>query len=129
MSQSQVKRIAHRYRIYPTRSQVSCLKNHFSMCRHLYNWALKERIDAWEAEKRTVNYREQQNALPSLKDKRPWFKGVYSICLQDVLRRLDKAYKNFFRGTKSSERVGFPRYKKRGQWDSISYSNFWLCKR
>ncbi len=33
-----------KYRIYPTKSQESKLENTFSMCRHLYNWSLSERI-------------------------------------------------------------------------------------
>lgn len=90
----------------------------FSMCRHLYNWNLEERITAYEKEKRTVTYLEQQNALPKLKQEKPWFKGVYSLSLQDVLRRLDKAYQKFF-----DKSGGFPKYKKRGQWTSITYSD------
>ena len=87
------------------------------MCRHLYNWALKERTDAYEKEQKTVTYLEQQNNLPLLKKQRPWFKGVYSLVLQDVLRRLDTAYKKFFK-----EKRGFPNYRKKGQYTSITYT-------
>jgi len=89
------------------------------MCRHLYNWNLQERIDIYKSEKRTISYNEQQNALPKLKKERPWFKGVYSQVLQDALKRLDKAYKRFFR-----QKKGFPKFKKKGQWSSITYSQF-----
>jgi putative transposase len=89
------------------------------MCRHLYNWNLKQRIEVYKAEKRTVSYCEQQNALPELKKERPWFKHVYSQVLQDVLKRLDKAYQRFF-----TQRHGFPKYKKKGQWNSITYSQY-----
>ncbi|WP_353805727.1 helix-turn-helix domain-containing protein, partial [Desulfobacter sp.] len=73
-----------KYRIYPTRSQVSNLENQFSMCRHLYNWNLKERIEAYEKDGTTISYNQQQNQLPQLKIERPWYKGVYSQVLQDV---------------------------------------------
>jgi putative transposase len=86
------------------------------MCRHLYNWNLRERIEAYENEVRSVSYYEQQNSLPELKKERPWFKGVYSLALQDVLRRLDKAYQKFF-----DKKGGYPKYKKKGQWNSITY--------
>jgi putative transposase len=89
------------------------------MCRHLYNWNLQQRIEAYEQERRTVTYQEQQNALPDLKKARPWFKYVYSQVLQDVLQRLEKAYQGFL-----SQKKGFPKYKKRGQWNSITYPQY-----
>jgi putative transposase len=97
----------------------------FSMCRHLYNWSLGERINAYETETRTVSYTEQQNRLPQLKKDRPWFKGVHSQVLQDVLNRLDKAYKAFFSRVASGSMPGFPKFKKRGQWRSITYPQYY----
>lgn len=108
----------YRYRLYLTSAQITYFENVFSMCRHLYNWSLEERIQAYETEKRTVTYLEQQNSLPALKKVRPWFKSVYSLVLQDVLRRLDLAYQKFF-----NQRYGFPKYKKKGQWNSITYAD------
>ncbi|MFW5908994.1 MAG: RNA-guided endonuclease InsQ/TnpB family protein, partial [Desulfosalsimonas sp.] len=113
-----------KYRIYPTRAQITNLENQFSMCRHLYNWSLAERKEAYETSGETISYNTQQNNLPALKKARPWYKGVYSQVLQDVLRRLDKAYQHFFRRVKSDEVPGFPRFKKRGQWNSITYPQY-----
>jgi putative transposase len=111
--------LTYKYRIYPLASQITKIKNIFSMCRHLYNWNLSERVGSYEKEKRTVTYLQQQNALPALKKERPWFKDIYSQVLQAVLQRLDKAYQRFFR-----QKKGFPKYKKRGQWNSITYPQF-----
>lgn len=113
---------AYKYRIYPTKSQITRLENQFSMCRHLYNWALLERISVYKFEGRSVKYIEQQNnLLKNIKEERPWFKSVQSQVLQDVLHRLDKAYQHFFRRVTEGEKPGFPKFKKRGQWDSITY--------
>jgi putative transposase len=120
---SQIKR-TYKYRIYPSRAHETCLENMFSMCRHLYNWNLKERIERYELEKHSVSYNEQQNKLPELKKEKPWFKGVHSQVLQDVLRRLDNGFKHFFRRVKTGEVPGFPKYKKRGEWNSITYTQF-----
>ncbi len=114
-------RKTYKYRIYLKKSQVTNLENQFSMCRHLYNWSLAERMDAYKNENRSISYNEQQNALPSLKKDRPWYKGVHSQVLQDTLKRLDKAYKAFFRRVKKGETPGFPKFKKRGQWNSLTY--------
>ena len=117
-------RSSFKYRIYPTRAQVSNLENQFSMCRHLYNWSLEDRKQTYETRKITVTYQTQQNALPALKEKKPWYKGVYSQVLQDVLKRVEKGYQAFFRRVKLGETPGFPKFKKKGQWSSITYPQF-----
>lgn len=110
---------AQRYRIYPTYSQITKIENILSMCRYLYNWCLQERIESYKSDKKTINYYDQQSNLPQLKKERPWFKSVHSQVLQHVLKRLDTAYKNFFR-----KKIGFPKYKKKGQLTSICYTQF-----
>jgi len=117
-------RKSFKYRIYPTRTQISTLENQFSMCRHLYNWNLAERIEAYQEDGTTISYNQQQNKLPVLKEERPWFKSVHSQLLQDVLRRLDNGYQAFFRRVKNGENPGFPKFRKRGQWDSITFPQY-----
>lgn len=111
----------YKYRCYPTKSQISYIENQFSMCRHLYNWSLAERIAAYEKDGVSISYNVQQNALPALKKDRPWFKGVHSQVLQNVLKRLELAYQSFFERIKKGETPGFPKFKKRGCWNSITY--------
>ncbi|MCP4748653.1 MAG: helix-turn-helix domain-containing protein, partial [Desulfobacteraceae bacterium] len=117
-------RKSFKYRIYPTKSQITALENQFSMCRYLYNWNLQERIETYEKERLSVTYNQQQNKLPELKKQRPWFKSVYSQVLQDVLKRLDKGFQSFFQRTKQGGIPGFPKFKKKGQWNSITYPQY-----
>jgi putative transposase len=118
-------RKAFKYRIYPTKAQTTNLENQFSMCRHLYNHALDERKSTYELTGATVDYYNQQKQLPTMKIERPWYKGVYSQVLQDVLKRLDNSYKSFFRRVKEcTDAPGFPKFKKRGQWNSITYPQY-----
>lgn len=115
----------YKYRIYPARSQISNMENQFSMLRHLYNWNLADRIEHYKNTGETIAYNTQQNNLPHLKIERPWYKGIYSQVLQDCLKRLDKAYQNFFRRVKKGgEKPGFPKFKKRGQWNSLTYPQY-----
>jgi putative transposase len=115
----------HKYRAYPTKVQISRLENQFSMCRYLYNWALADRIWLYENHGISISYNIQQNELPILKDERPWYKSVHSQVLQNVLKRLDLAYEAFFkRMEKGSEAPGVPKFKKYGQWDSITYTQY-----
>ena len=94
------------------------------MCRYLYNWSLSERIEEFQNSENTISYNIQQNNLPELKKERPWFKSVHSQVLQDVLRRLDNGYQTFFRRVKNGETSGFPKFRKRGQWNSITYPQY-----
>lgn len=115
---------AYKYRIYPSKSQIALLNNQFSMCRHLWNWSLKERTEEFQNNNKSINYYDQANNLPALKESKPWFKSVYSQVLQDVLKRLDKAFQAFYRRTKAGEEPGYPEYKKRGDWDSITFPQY-----
>lgn len=115
----------YKYRIYPNKSQRTRLENQFSMCRHLYNWSLQERKETYETEGKSITCNQQKKSLPNLKKDRPWFKGIHSQVLQDCLQRLDKAYQQFFRGVKNKEKKpGFPKFKKRGEWTSVTYPQF-----
>ena len=119
---------SYKYQIRPTKSQITKLENTFSMCRHLYNWYLKEKIEFYENEKISISKYDQFKKLPQLKIERPHFKFVHSQVLQNVIDRMHVAYKNFFRRVKEAKlpasEYGFPKFKKRGQWNSITYPQF-----
>jgi len=57
----------------------------------------------------------QITALPELKIARPWYAQIDSTVLQQNVKRLDTAYKNFFEGR------GFPRFKNRSNFTSFTY--------
>ena len=57
----------------------------------------------------------QITALPYLKKARPWFAEIDSTVLQQNVKRLDTAYKNFFEGR------GFPKFKNRSNFTSFTY--------
>ena len=113
---------AFRYRLRPTKAQAAALTEQLRLCRQLYNCALEERIGAYKKEKKTVTGYDQMKALPEIKEALPEYKGVYSQVLQDVLKRLEKTYQNFFRRVKQgAKKVGFPRFKGAGWYDSLTY--------
>ena len=57
----------------------------------------------------------QITALPELKTARPWYKGIDATVLQQNIKRLDIAYKNFFEGR------GFPKFKNRSNFTSFTF--------
>ncbi len=113
-------RTAYKFRLYPNRQQKTMLELTLETCRHLYNLALADRTNAYEVEGINRTY-EDQAAMLTVKRNNGNFKNVYAHCLQDVLRRLDKSYKAFFRRVKAGEEPGYPRFKGKGWYKSFTY--------
>jgi putative transposase len=91
-------------------------------CRWLWNTLLAERKQAWEERKETVDYYEQKGELPSFKAKeRPSLAEAHSQVLQDVVLRLKKAFDAFFRRLKAGETPGYPRFRGKGRYDSLTF--------
>ncbi len=100
---------AFKYRLYPTKKQEQTLFWTLSRCRELYNAALAERKEAYQRSGKSISYYEQKRDLPEIKAEiREEYQQIHSQVLQDVLLRLDKAFKAFFRRAKSGEEPGYP---------------------
>ncbi|HZU02826.1 MAG TPA: transposase [Ktedonobacteraceae bacterium] len=112
---------AFKYRLYPTRKQAAVLQFTLDLNRELYNAALQERRDAWRMNKVSITYQMQSAQLPEIKEDRPEYNEIYSQILQDTLKRVDKAFKAFFRRVKKGEKAGYPRFQGRERYDSFCY--------
>lgn len=113
---------AYKYRIYPSKAQATKLDATLALCCELYNSGLQERRDAWRINRTSINYHRQAIQLPEIKEVRPELKTIHSQVLQDVLKRLDKAFDNFLRRAKERDgKAGFPRFRPRSRYDSITY--------
>jgi putative transposase len=110
-----------RYRLYPTKQQQRLLGKQLEERRWLYNHLLAERRDAWQQREESLRYYDQAMSLPTLKALRPTLAGVYSQVLQSVAVRIDLAFKAFFRRCKAGETPGYPRFRGRGRYDSITF--------
>src|SRR6185437_13879550 len=89
-----------------------------------YNTALEERKTAWERCGVSLSYYQQQAELPDLKAACPEYAEVNAQVLQDVLRRLDRAFQAFFRRMKAGETPGYPRFQGRNRYHSFTYPQY-----
>ena len=112
---------AYTFRLSPTRKQEQTLTWTLDRCRELYNAALQERKDAYRMAGKTITYYDQANQLPEIKQIREEYQDIHSQVLQDVLRRVKKAFDNFFRRCKNGEDPGYPRFQGKGRYDSFTY--------
>ncbi len=91
---------AYKYRFYPSDEQKRILAQTFGCCRYVYNWALRERTDAYYQQGERLSYEGTAQRLVTLKKQEEtiWLNEVSSVALQQSLRHLDKAFRNFFEG-------------------------------
>jgi putative transposase len=59
--------------------------------------------------------------LPIWKESKPELSEVYSQVLQEAVQRVDLAFKAFFRRVKAGDEPGYPRFKGRNWYDSLTY--------
>jgi putative transposase len=114
---SKIKR-AYKYRFYPAAEQKHILAQTFGCCRFVYNWGLSTRKTASFQHGQKLTYNDLSALLPALKKEYPWLCDVSSVPVQQSLRHLDRAYKNFFEG-----RAKYPMFKKRRNTQSATYAS------
>ena len=112
---------AYKFRMYPNKHQEALLDAILETCRHLYNIALADRKNSYELEGISRSYEDQATILTLEKKDNPNLKAVFSQVQQDVLRRLDKSFRAFFRRVKAGENPGYPRFKGKGWYKSFTY--------
>ena len=102
---------AYKYRIYPNKEQEVLINKTIGCCRFIFNHYLNERIEAYKNDGKSISYYDTTKSLTALKKELLWIKEVDAVALQQSLKDLDQAYKNFFKRIKQGGAVGFPKFK------------------
>lgn len=102
----------YKYRIFPTHDQQKSLTQLFGCVRVVFNDAL-----AFSKENKYFGFNELSKRLTQSKkiEGKKWLNNVSSIPLQQSLKQLDIAYKNFFNsqsGKRKGKKIGYPKFKK-----------------
>jgi transposase, IS605 OrfB family, central region len=131
--------ITFQYRIKPTPEQVATMETWSESLRRHWNFALSQRLD-WLNRTRCfldrcsivsepigevperVDYYTQQSALKETKKLFPEYAKIYSEVQQMNLQRLDKAWKRWLVPSQTGKRGGRPKFKKRVEKPSFSFS-------
>jgi putative transposase len=72
-----------------------------------------------------VKYTEQSARFTEERKTNPFYANINFSSAQATMRRLDKAYKAFFKRVKEEKgKVGFPRFKGRDRFDSIEFPSY-----
>ncbi|WNO76650.1 RNA-guided endonuclease TnpB family protein [Streptomyces sp. AM8-1-1] len=108
--------LRYSFRMYPNGPQRSALARAFGCSRVVYNDALRARESARTAGLPFVTSAELSKQVTAAKktEERAWLGEVSAVVLQQSLRDLDTAYRNFFDSRKGKRpRMGTPRFKSR----------------
>lgn len=113
----------YQYRFYPTDQQRQSLARLFGCVRVVWNDALA----FCKQSEKLPGYNKLSAMLTQVKktDERKWLSDVSSVPLQQSLRHLDVAYKNFFNsrsGKRKGGQVGEPRFKKKTNLQSAEFT-------
>ena len=109
---------AFKYEIQPNGQQQRDMRRFAGSCRFVFNKALALQKEHYEQSKKKLGYAELCKELTAWKTQpvTAWLKETHSQVLQQSLKNIERAYKNFF-----EKRADFPRFKKKGQGDSFRF--------
>ncbi|MGH9752449.1 MAG: RNA-guided endonuclease InsQ/TnpB family protein [Blastocatellia bacterium] len=112
-----------KYRLYLTEAQSDALDHQLAEACRLYNAAVQERRDAYRIAGESRNYYDQANQLKEIRAEGDLELANFS-CSQDVLRRVDKTFKAFFRRVEAGDKPGYPRFRPVSRYDSITFPSY-----
>ncbi len=94
---------AFKVTLIPNRTQSELINRTVGCVRFVYNRFLALRKAVYATDKTTLNYNKCSQKLTLLKKEIEWLKEVDKFALQNSLKALETAYKNFFADLKKTE--------------------------
>jgi putative transposase len=109
---------AYKFELQPNGEQQHLMRRFAGSCRFVYNKALALQQERYKAGEKKLGYASLCTSLTEWKvqPETLWLSETPSQALQQALKNLERAYKNFF-----DKRADFPRFKKKSQSDSFRY--------
>ena len=118
---TEVIRRNYKYLLIPNREQRHALNRVKEIHRQLYNAALQERRIAWKKGGIAINYADQTRQLKEMRQFDDEVAWLNFSSIQQTLRRVDKAFRGFFKRLDQGEKTGFPRFKSERRFDTVEY--------
>lgn len=111
-----------KFRLFPTSAQKTKLNKSLSKCCEIYNKLLELKIKEYKENGKNISLYELQKELTKFKQNDNTLKNfVHSQVLQNITVRIDLAFQSFFQRLKRKETPGFPRFKSKFRYSSITF--------
>ena len=114
-------RRAFKFRLWTNANQERELETMLETHRRLYNVCLDYRQMAYDVYAATITYADCSCWFKHQRTSNPYFGRLNFSSAQATMRRLDKAFKAFFRRVAAGEQPGYPRFKGRDRFESIEF--------
>jgi putative transposase len=112
---------AYKFRLWTNSNQERELGIMLATHRRLYNSALAQRQWFYSEWQISRTYEDQSAWFKDERSENPWFASINFSSAQATLRRLDKAFANFFRRVRAGEEPGYPRFKAADRFNSVLF--------
>ena len=110
-------RQAFKFELMPNGTQVRKMKQFCGCARFVFNRALAYQNEQYQQDNSfKFSYSKMTALLPEWKRELIWLKDCHSQVLQQSLKDLESAFKNFF-----AKRADFPKFKCKGEKDSFRF--------
>jgi putative transposase len=114
-------RITYKYRLRPTPAQRTALQGILDGCRWVYNKTLEVRRDAWQERQESLSRYDTNQLLTQWRMEHDFLASGHAQAMQDAQKRVDLAFRAFFRRVKAGEEPGYPRFRSYHRYDSFTY--------
>ena len=119
-----------KYRLYPHAHQRQALAQVFGCARVVWNDALALKQEAWQERQKRLSINDLMKVCITQAKQTPersWLKQVHVTPLQQSLRDLDRAFKNWWKSLKGKGRAKAPRFKRRHNRQTIRFNRSGFC--
>ena len=113
---------AYKFRIYPDATRQAEIDERLILAQQFYNKILEKSIAAYQNGNTKVSMAQFNRFVKEIIQEDKKYLKLYSQTRCEIEYRLMKAYQNFFRRIKEgSKKAGFPRFRSRDRYKSITY--------
>ncbi len=110
----------YRFPLKTNRKQRDLLDKAVELCREIHNAAIQERREAWKLCRKSIGYFDQSAQIKEIRKERQDVAQLPFVIARESLHRIDKAFQSFFQRAKRGEKPGYPRFRSRDRYDSIT---------
>ena len=113
---------AYKFRIYPDATRQKEIDERLILAQQFYNKILEKSVASYQNGKTKVSMAQFNRFVKEIIQEDKKYLRLYSQTRCEIEYRLLKAYQNFFRRVmEGSKKAGFPRFRSRDRYKSITY--------
>ena len=113
---------AYKFRIYPDEKRQKEIDERLILAQQFYNKILEKSISSYKDKKAKISMAQFNKFVKGIIEEDSNYLKLYSQTRCEIEYRLLKAYQNFFRRVKQgNKKPGFPRFRSRDKYKSITY--------